>query len=122
MKTIIINEKIDKKLFETLINESLGYSSKVAIIKNYLDNNFIKADFEQLNKEGDLEKQQLVIMLDSQKQPTEHRLSLEQLYYKLQYKFQRILSNKKERNVFIWNTINDWYNNKITKNNNLSKY
>lgn len=122
MKTIIINEKIEKKLFETLINESLGYSSKVAIIKNYLDNNFIKADFEQLNKEGDLEKQQLVIMLDSQKQPTEHRLSLEQLYYKLQYKFQRILSNKKERNVFIWNTINDWYNNKITKNNNLSKY
>ena len=122
MKTIIINEKIEKKLFETLIYESLGYSSKVAIIKNYLDNNFIKADFEQLNKEGDLEKQQLVIMLDSQKQPTEHRLSLEQLYYKLQYKFQRILSNKKERNVFIWNTINDWYNNKITKNNNLSKY
>lgn len=122
MKTIIINEKIEKKLFETLINESLGYSNKVAAIKSYLDNNFIKADYEQLNKDGDLEKQLLVIMLDSQKQPTEHRLTLEQLYYKLQYKFQNILSDKKERNIFIWNTINDWYNNKISKYNNLSKY
>ena len=122
MKTIIINEKIEKKLFETLINESLGYSNKVAVIKSYLDNNFIKADYEQLNKDGDLEKQLLVIMLDSQKQPTEHRLTLEQLYYKLQYKFQNILSDKKERNIFIWNTINDWYNNKISKYNNLSKY
>ena len=122
MKKIIINESTEKKLFESLINESLGYSNKVTIIKNYLDNNFIKADIEQLNKEGDLEKTKLVIMLDSQKQPTEHRLTLEQLYYKLQYKFKNILSDKKERNIFIWNTINDWYNNKISKYNNLSKY
>ena len=122
MKKIIINESIERKLFEALINESLGYSNKVAIIKNYLDSNFIKADIEQLNKDGDLEKTKLVIMLDSQKQPTEHRLTLEQLYYKLQYKFKNILSDKKERNIFIWNTINDWYNNKISKYNNLSKY
>ena len=122
MKKIIINESVERKLFEALINESLGYSNKVAIIKNYLDSNFIKADVEQLNKDGDLEKTKLVIMLDSQKQPTEHRLTLEQLYYKLQYKFQNILSDKKERNIFIWNTINDWYNNKISKYNNLSKY
>ena len=115
MKKIIINESIERKLFEALINESLGYSNKVAIIKNYLDSNFIKADIEQLNKDGDLEKTKLVIMLDSQKQPTEHRLTLEQLYYKLQYKFKNILSDKKERNMFIWNTINDWYNNKISK-------
>ena len=122
MKKIIINESIERKLFEALINESLGYSNKVAIIKNYLDSNFIKADIEQLNKDGDLEKTKLVIMLDSQKQPTEHRLTLEQLYYKLQYKFKNILSDKKERTMFIWNTINDWYNNKISKYNNLSKY
>nr|MBP3680801.1 hypothetical protein [Clostridia bacterium] len=122
MKTIIINENIERKLFEMLINEGLGYSNKVNIIKNYLDKNFIKADIEQLNDKGDLEKQNIVIMLDSKKEPTEHRLTLEQLYYKLQYKFQNIISNKNERNQFIWNTINDWFNNKITKYNNLSKY
>ena len=107
MKTIIINENIERKLFEMLINEGLGYSNKVNIIKNYLDKNFIKADIEQLNDKGDLEKQNIVIMLDSKKEPTEHRLTLEQLYYKLQYKFQNIISNKNERNQFIWNTIND---------------
>lgn len=99
-----------------------GYANKVNIIKNYLDKNFIKADFESLNDKGDLEKQNLVIMLDSRKQPTEHRLTLEDLYYKLQYKFQKILANKEERNKFIWNVINDWFNNKISKYGNLSKY
>lgn len=122
MKTIIINENTERKLFEMLINEGLGYSNKVNIIKNYLDNNFIKADIEQLNDKGDMEKQNIVIMLDSKREPTEHRLTLEQLYYKLQYKFQKIISNKNERNQFIWNVINDWFNNKITKYNNLSKY
>jgi hypothetical protein len=122
MKTIIINEKTEKKLFEMLMNEGFGYSSKVAIIKKYLDTHFVKADIEQLNKEGDMEKKPLVIMLDSKMQPTENRLTLEQLYYKIQYKYQNIISNKEERNKFIWNTINDWFYNKITKNNNLSKY
>ena len=122
MKTIKINENTEKKLFELLINESLGYSNKVSIIKNYLDNNYIKADIESLNDNGDLEKENVVIMLDSKKEPTEYRLTLEQLYYKLQYKFQKIISNKEERNQFIWDVINDWFNNKITKYNNLSKY
>lgn len=122
MKTIIINENTERKLFEMLINEGLGYSNKVNIIKNYLDKNFIKADIEQLNDKGDMEIQNIVIMLDSKREPTEHRLTLEQLYYKLQYKFQKIISNKNERNQFIWNVINDWFNNKITKYNNLSKY
>lgn len=122
MKTIIINEKTEKKLFEMLMNEGFGYSGKVAIIKKYLDTHFIKADIEQLNNEGDMEKQPIVIMLDSKMQPTEHRMTLEQLYYKIQYKYQNIISNKEERNKFIWNTINDWFYNKITKNNNLSKY
>ena len=82
MKTIIINEKTEKKLFEMLMNEGFGYSSKVAIIKKYLDTHFVKADMEQLNKEGDMEKKPLVIMLDSKMQPTENRLTLEQLYMK----------------------------------------
>ena len=61
MKTIIINENIERKLFEMLINEGLGYSNKVNIIKNYLDKNFIKADIEQLNDKGDLEKQNIAL-------------------------------------------------------------
>lgn len=122
MKKIVINENIEKKIINIIVNEGIGYANKVKIIKNYLDNNFIKADYETLNDKGDLQKQNFVIMLDSRKQPTEHRMSIEDLYYKLQYKFQKILANKDERNIFLWNTVNDWFNNKITKYNNLSKY
>lgn len=102
--------------------KDFGYSNKVYIIKKYLDSNFIKADIEELNDKGDLEKKPLVIMLDSKMQPTENRMTLVQLYYKVQYKYHNIIQNKKERNKFIWNVINDWFYNKITKNNNLSRY
>lgn len=122
MKKIIINENTEKKIFELLINESFGYSNKVRIIKDYLDKHYIKADIEKLDDKGDMSKQPIVIMLDSKMQPTENSLNLEQLYYKVQYKYQNILPNKEERNKFIWNVINDWFYNKITKNNNLSKY
>lgn len=122
MKTIIINENIEKKLFELLINEDYGYSSKVKIIKDYLNTHYIKADIEKLDDKGDMKKQPIVIMLDTKMQPTENSLTLEQLYYKVQYKYQNIIPNKEERNKFIWNVINDWFYNKITKNNNLSKY
>lgn len=119
---ITITENQENALIMHVVNESYGYANKVKIITNYLDNNFIKADVETLNDNGDMEKQNIVIMLDSKKEPTENRLTLEQLYYKLQYKYQNILSDKKERNIFIWNTINDWFNNRITKNGNLSRY
>lgn len=115
MKKIIIDEKTEQKLITLMLNESFGYASKVKIIKDYLDKNYIKADIDSMNDKGDLEKQNLVIMIDSNKQPTEHRLTLEQLYYKLQYKFQKIISDKEERNKFIWNALNDWYFNRITK-------
>jgi hypothetical protein len=122
MKTIIINENIEKKLFEMLISEGFGYNRKVAIIKKYLDTHFIKATFNERNKEGDFDEKPLVIMLDTKNKASNVTLTLEQLYYKLQYKYQNIITNKVERNKFIWNTVHDWYYNKITKNNNLSKY
>lgn len=100
-----------------------GLSDKVLIIKKYLDDHYIKADIESLDSEsGDLKKDDLVIMLDSRKEPTEHRLSLEQLYYKVQEKYKNIISDKKERNMFLWQVINDWFRNKITKYGTLSKY
>lgn len=122
MKRIIINEKTENLLINLIINEDRGYTSKVNIIKNYLDNNFIKADYDSLDDNGDLKNNKIVIMLDSKKEPTDNKMTLEQLYYKLQFKFKKILSDKNERNKFIWNTINDWYYNKITKYGNLSKY
>ena len=123
MKKIIINENAEKKIVELLLNESMGYANKVKIIKNFLDANFFKADYDEFNSEECKNlSSPLVIPKNTKKGASEKSFTLEQLYYMLQYKYQNIISNKEERNKFIWNVINDWYYNKITNNNNLSKY
>lgn len=120
---IIVNEQKNKLLLKLMIQEEIfGLSDKVLIVKKYLDDHYIKADIETLDDiSGDLKKEDLVIMLDSRKEPTEHRLSLEQLYYKIQDKYKNIISDKKERNMFLWQVINDWFKNKISKHGTLSK-
>ena len=120
MKKIIISEKAEKLLFEYLLNENYDLSSKIELVKNYLDKNYIKADTDVLNKDNDMEKQYYVIMLDTNKQPSKHVLTLKQLFEKLQYKYQRILTDKNERDKFLWQIVNDWYFKKTSKNNSLS--
>ena len=99
-----------------------GLSDKVNIIKKYLDNNFIKADYDSMDDNGDMKSNSLVIMKDTKQQPTQHRMTLEQLFEKLKYKYQNIITNKEERDKFLWQLVNDWYNNRISKNGNLTKY
>ena len=123
MKKIILDERQEKNLFETILQESIyGLSDKVNIIKKYLDNNFIKADYDSMDDNGDLKSNSFVIMKDTKQQPTQHRMTLEQLFEKLKYKYQNIITNKEERDKFLWQLVNDWYNNRISKNGNLTKY
>lgn len=123
MKKIILDERQEKNLFETILQESIyGLSDKVNIIKKYLDNNFIKADYDSMDVNGDMKSNSLVIMKDTKQQPTQHRMTLEQLFEKLKYKYQNIITNKEERDKFLWQLVNDWYNNRISKNGNLTKY
>lgn len=123
MKKIILDERQEKTLFETILQESIyGLSDKVNIIKKYLDNNFIKADYDSMDDNGDMKSNSLVIMKDTKQQPTQHRMTLEQLFEKLKYKYQNIITNKEERDKFLWQLVNDWYNNRISKNGNLTKY
>lgn len=123
MKKIILDERQEKTLFETILQESIyGLSDKVNIIKKYLDNNFIKADYDSMDDNGDMKTNSLVIMKDTKQQPTQHRMTLEQLFEKLKYKYQNIITNKEERDKFLWQLVNDWYNNRISKNGNLTKY
>ena len=87
MKKIILDERQEKNLFETILQESIyGLSDKVNIIKKYLDNNFIKADYDSMDDNGDMKSNSLVIMKDTKQQPTQHRMTLEQLFEKLKYK------------------------------------
>lgn len=123
MKKILINENKEKFLFQKLINEEInGYSDKILLIKKYLDNNYIKSNYNALSDDGDIVKKNIVILLDKNKQPTELHLTLQQLFDKLQYKFKSVIYDKDERDNLLKQIIIDWFNNKISKYGNLSKY
>lgn len=120
---IIISENKENKLFQKLITESLiDYSNKVLIVQKYLNDNYLKIKSNYINNNGDVDEQFFVILLDKNKQPTDLKLTLNQLFYKIQYRFQNLLSDKNERDKLLKQIIIDWVNNKITKNGTLSKY
>ena len=43
-------------------------------------------------------------------------MNLEDLFWLLQDKFKNIKTDKKERDVFIWDTLKAWYLNKLNLN------
>ncbi len=129
-KTIIITESAKDKLVE-LISEA--YDSKVEIVKRFLDKNFMRAHMDSQNDNGEYTTQGVVVQKDVNGQPTKKTLSDVQLFYLLQNRFKNIIgaddsenNNSKttytKRDNFLKQVIKDWYNNKITKNNILSRY
>lgn len=115
MKKIIISEKAEKILFEYLLNENYDISDKVSLVKKYLDSKYIKADKDVYDKNNDSISQMLVIMKDTKGMPSKQIMTLEQLYEKLKFKYQNILTDKIERNKFLWQIVNDWFYNRISK-------
>lgn len=113
MKKIIISEKKEQFLFEYFINENAVFTGdKKELVKNFLTTYFKPADSEKENDFGVFttdSKDKLVVKLDSLKQPTEKTMTLEQLHQLLQYRYQNILSDKKERDSLLWEIILEWY-------------
>lgn len=110
MKTIILNEKQEKKLCEYIINEQAIYlGDKEKIILNWLNDNFKAMDLFS-NDDFGLPKRSLgVCVLDQNKQVTENIITVKDLYYKLQEKFKKILADKKERDALIKSALKKWY-------------
>lgn len=118
MKRIIINQKSERALFEHLINESFDYLMKVEHVVNYLNNNFIQAE-TSVNNTNNIQPMKVAI----QKYKGEYinkPLTVEMLYFKLQYEFSNILSDKEERDKLLWQIVNDWINKEVSKNSSLS--
>lgn len=121
MAKIIINENIERNLIEFLIEKNVYYPEpdKVLLIKKYLDDNFAKANVDEVSPEGYPIDIPMVGMKNSAGQPVKN-MTDKQLFYFLQNKFQHILSDKSKRDKFLIQVIKDWYNNKITKDGVLS--
>lgn len=114
MKTIILSENGYKKINNTIIEES--YSDKIELVKKYLDNNFMRATFE---KDG--ENVGIFVKL-SNHLPTEKSYWKQDVLDILDKEFNNTITDKKERDGFLSQLLDDWYNNKISKYGSLSAY
>lgn len=107
---IILNEKQEKQLCNLIINEQAMYlGDKEEIILKWLNNNFKPMDIYNNDDFGIPKKSLGVCILDQNKQVTENIITVEDLFYKLQEKFKKILADKKERDELIKTTLKKWY-------------
>lgn len=110
MKKIFITEKSEQKLINYILNEEITYlGDKEDIIIKWLNNRYLPMETETTNDMGDPQVSKVVSVLDSKKQPTQKIISLKMVYFRLQAEFSKILQDKKERDMFLWQTLNKWY-------------
>lgn len=125
MKKIVISEAMEKRLVQLMIQEELnGYESKVQAVTDYLKSRYIPIkDQYKENAQGEYEiKQVFARIAPNGAQVKDMALNHERLFDKLQQRFQSLFSDKDERDKFLNQVIDDYFNNSITKNGNLSKY
>ena len=92
---------------------------KVLLIKRYLDKGFKRANMTGIGEDGYPKDVKIVTMLSSNGTPLKNMTAM-QLFYLLQDRFSKMFSDKKQINSFLWATMNDWYEKKISPNGLLS--
>ncbi len=110
MKTIILNEKqMSSMLTHILKEESVYMGDKEDIVKTWLNNHYKQMEMDTIGENGLPIKQKVVSTLDTNKQLTKNIIDLKKLFFILQANFKNILTDKKERDNFLWITLNKWY-------------
>ena len=103
------------------INESFNFiePNKILIIKNYLDNNFVRAGIDIIGSDSLPQKKPVIGMKNSNGEIVKN-FTPQQIFFLLQEKFKKIYDNKEKRNKLLKQVIIDWFNDKITKEGLLS--
>jgi len=130
MKNIIISEAQEKHLASILKEETYNepvpqnpdmkkankpYSinpDKVLIVKKYLDNGFKRGQIEQIGNNGMPEITNIAAMLSSNGEVLRNMLK-DELQDLLIEKYKNMFLDKLERQLFMKQVVNDWFNNKI---------
>lgn len=110
-KKIILSEKKEQKLFENIINEEVTYlGDKEELVKKWLSQHFKPMEIQTVDELSLPKKDKAVCVLDAYGQLSNTLKTLDDVFYILQTKFKKILSNTKDRDNFLWSTLNNWYN------------
>ncbi len=114
MKSVILTKEGYDNMYRRLIIES--YNDKIELVRKYLDNNFMRASIE---KNG--ENIGIFVKLNNHL-PTEKSFWKQDVLDILDKEFNNTITDKKERDGFLSQLLDDWYNNKISKYGSLSSY
>lgn len=128
MKKVIISEQQEKELIKKLNEEvyqmpvdkkmNKPYTinpDKVLVVKKFLDGNFQKGNAEFVGNNGRLAKVRIISMPDSNGESLRN-LTPDNLVDLLIDRFKNMFLDKKERELFMKQVVNDWINDKITVN------
>lgn len=105
----ILLESLNKILLES-------YSDKVDLIKRFLDKNFMRASIIQNGKTYN------IFVLLNNYTPTDKSLWKQDVIDILDNNFHKIIKDKKERDSFFNQIVNDWYFKRISSYGSLSNY
>lgn len=109
-KKIIISEKQGEMLLKRLIKEEITYmGDKEELVKKWLTKHFKPMEIQQKDALSLPTKGKAVSVLDAYGQLTNNLKSLEDVFYIMQAKFKKILSDKEERDKFLKDTLLKWY-------------
>ncbi|MBR6516110.1 MAG: hypothetical protein IKT40_04570 [Bacilli bacterium] len=107
---IVLNERQEKMLHKLILKEQANYlGDKENLILTWLNDNFKPMDLYNKDNFGLPKKSLGVCVLDQNKQVTENIITVEDLFFKLQEKFKKILSDKNDRDELIKMVLKKWY-------------
>ena len=118
---VIISEKMETALINSLIEESVYYPNyeKVLLVKNFLDKNFSISSVPDVSNNGLPTYSKIVNILNNSKEVV-NSITLDNLFYMLQEKFKTIENNEQDRDKLLKQIIKDWSNGNITREGGLS--
>ena len=109
----IITEKQEQFIIGTIINEAKQYPvepKKVLIVKKYLDDNFVKGNYSNVNAEGNIENRPAAGMKNPKTGKIEVNLYKNQVFDKMEADLKDIYSNDKVRRTkFLKTVLDHWY-------------
>ena len=123
MKTFILSEKALNTVKGQMLNES--YGDKIALIKNFLNQNYMRGYLEKNNPGGTKGNMAVFIQLNNGL-PTDSSVWLDDVVDALEHEknYHKLLPNELERKGLFYQTAKDWFNNEksLFKFNILSNY
>lgn len=112
-RVIVIDESKETKMMNAILKSPFTpKADQVIAIQEYLDKNFVKQKLDTLDTNGYPTKENVVILVSSDKQPLK-TLNMKELLMLLDDKFHKFISDDKDRRMFLKQVIIDWYKGNI---------